>query len=62
MLEFWSLTMEQEKKYQWLFSDVEYDNGKIDVHFVLDTTTGLIKKTLQRRTKYNENKEEKVVI
>ena len=52
--------MGKEEKYQWLFSDTEFENGKIDVHFVLNTTTGEIKKILQRRTEYEENKEEKV--
>lgn len=54
--------MEKEEKYQWLFSDIEFEDGKIDVHFVLNTTTGKIKKILQRRTEYNENKEEKMSI
>ena len=52
--------MGKEENYQWLFSDTEFENGKIDIHFVLNTSTGNIQKILQRRTEYQNKEEEKV--
>jgi len=52
--------MGKEENYQWLFSDTEFENGKIDIHFVLNTSTGKIQRIIQRRTKYKNNTEEKV--
>lgn len=39
-----------KETYQWLFSDKEEHGGQIDIHFVLNTNTGEVKKIVQRRT------------
>jgi len=50
---------EEEEIYMWLFSDYEYFDGKIDIHFVLNNKTGQINKIIQRRTVSEETSEGK---
>lgn len=42
--------MSKEDNYDWMFSNTEFDNGTIDIHFLLNKTTGDVKKVVQRRT------------
>lgn len=50
-----------KEKYRWLFSDTEFNDGKIDIHFILNTQTGEIEKIIQRRTQYKNNVEEELI-
>ena len=51
---------EEKNKFEWMFSNTEYDNGKIDIHFILNTETGKVTKEISRRLKITTNEEEKI--
>lgn len=42
-------------RYIWLFSDTEFDKGTFDIHFVLDTCTGRVIKSIEKRTDKEKN-------
>ena len=53
---------EEIKRYEWLFSkEFSDDDGCYDIHYILDTSRGIVTKQIEKRIKFTTEDKEHLI-